>query len=354
MEPVLSTALSLEKTELRDFSRTIVEIHFLLITVVILYLVAPAAIVKYRPELVFSTMAYTLFVIVFHYLGLHKIYTPWKLASESWVMILFITGILWATGKVDSPLVNLYLLAIVISALTLGKTTTLLQVGLISACYLYLSYLGLTNKIYTGGFGSHLVAKLFPFWLVAYLTTSLATDIQAAKNKIRMLSESDELTGLINMRAFKIMFGRHVIQAKRYQREFSLLMIDSDNLKMVNDHYGHPAGDALIRHIAEVITSSLRGSDIAARYGGDEFIILLVNTGKAQAMTVAERIRTQLLAQPLKIDHQQIQNTASIGIACFPLNGDDPQQLIKKADEAMYLSKINGKNQITVFKEPSL
>jgi diguanylate cyclase (GGDEF)-like protein len=352
MDTPLHPMYTLEKNELRDFSRTIAEIHFLLISVVVLYLVVPGSTIQYKPELVFATILYTLFVVVFHYIGLHKIYTPWKLASESWIMILFITGILWATGKIDSPLVNLYLLAIVISALTLGKTTTLLQVGLISSCYLYLSYLGLTYNIFTGNFGSYLAAKLFPFWLVAYLTTSLATDIQAAKNKIRILSESDELTGLVNMRAFKIMFGRHFIQAKRYGREFSILMIDSDNLKTVNDHYGHPAGDALIQHIASIITSDLRASDIAARYGGDEFVVLLVNTGREQSLTVAERIRSKLANTPLVINQQEVITTASIGIASFPFNGDDPQILLKKADEAMYQSKISGKNKVSAYLEP--
>ncbi|MDF2868032.1 MAG: response regulator protein with domain [Gammaproteobacteria bacterium] len=347
MDESLINRYSLEKTELQDFSRTIAEIHFLLISVVVLYIVAPGTL--YKPELVFATIFYTFFVIGFHYIGLQKIYTPWKLASESWIMILFITGILWATGKVDSPLVNLYLLAIVISALTLGKTTTLLQVGLISSSYLYLSYLDLTYQIFTGNFGSYLVAKLFPFWLVAYLTTSLAADIQAAKNKIRILAERDELTALMNMRAFKIMFGRYFIQAKRYQHEFALLMIDSDNLKTINDQYGHAAGDALIRHMAKIITSSLRVSDSAARYGGDEFIILLANTGKEQAFTVAERIRSKLATSSFKINENDIFTTASIGVASFPSNDEEPQALLKKADEALYQSKITGKNKVSAY-----
>lgn len=351
MDTSLDNVYQLEKTEIRDFSRTIAEIHFLLITVAILYLVTASSLIHYRLEIILSTGLYTLFVILFHYVGLHKIYTPWKLACESWIMILYITGMLWATSSVNSPLVNLYLLAIIISALTLGKSTTLLQVGLISVCYLYLSYLELSHRIYTGSFGSTLVAKLFPFWLVAYLATSLASDIQVAKNKIRLLSESDELTGLMNMRAFKIMFGRYFIQAKRFNREFALLMIDSDNLKSVNDNYGHLAGDALIRHIAEIITSGLRGSDIAARYGGDEFVILLVNTSKEQASVVAERIRSKLETTPLIVAGDSITTTASIGAVCFPKNGGDPQTLLKKADEAMYKSKTSGKNKVTFCSE---
>ena len=351
MDESLITMYNLEKTELRNFSRTIAEIHLLLISLVVLYIVAPGIIIKYKPELILATLFYTAFVMVFHYIGLQKIYTPWKLASESWIMILFISGILWATGKIDSPLINLYLLAIVISALTLGKTTTLLQVGLISACYLYLSYLELTYQIFSGNFGSHLVAKLFPFWLVAYLTTSLASDIQTAKNKIRILSEQDELTRLMNMRAFKVMFGRYFTQAKRYQHEFALLVIDADNLKIINDQYGHAAGDALICHIAKIITSDLRSSDIAARYGGDEFIVVLVNTSQKQALVVAERIRNKLATTPFKIKKNDAFTTVSIGIANFPSNGEDPQTLVKKADEAMYQSKFSGKNRVFAYLE---
>ena len=108
-----------------------------------------------------------------------------------------------------------------------------------------------------------------------------------------MLSETDDLTGLLNVRGFALAANRLFAQAARHGRATSVLMIDSDNLKNVNDSHGHATGNLLLRQLAECIQAELRFTDIAARYGGDEFIVLLPDTPGKGAMEVAERIRQE-------------------------------------------------------------
>src|SRR5262252_6485769 len=134
-------------------------------------------------------------------------------------------------------------------------------------------------------------------------------------------SETDELTGLLNIRGFALAANRLFAQSLRHERAASVLMIDSDNLKGVNDSYGHDAGNRLLRHLAAAIQAELRFTDVAARYGGDEFIVLLPETPPKGAMEVAERIRNRVASTPLDVDTKRVVSSVSIGIASYPDDG---------------------------------
>jgi len=190
--------------------------------------------------------------------------------------------------------------------------------------------------------------------LVAYIVTLFSTDIQFGLNRARLLSEMDDLTGVLNTRGFAIAATRLFGQAVRYGRPATVLMIDSDNLKAINDAHGHDAGNRLLCQVARVTRTELRGTDVLARYGGDEFIVLLPETPPKGARIVAERIREMMAGLPLEADGRRIACTVSIGMASFPQDGETLDAVVTRADRAMYHAKGAGRNRVVDFNEVSV
>lgn len=340
---------SLSAEELRGFARTVAEIEWLLLILVLLYHAVLVPDKENSAALSMAMLFFAAFVLGFHYINFYRRETYWKLAIETWVMIAFITWVVMYTGGLDSPLLNLYLLVVITSTLTLGKLATVLQMLLIASCYAWLGYQG---RAYTMGFSvfvTTLTAQFAPLLLVAYITTMLSADIRRAVTQIKLLSETDELTGVFNKRAIDIISERLFKQTARYGRPLSLLMIDSDSLKTINDTYGHEAGDRLLKLTVQCIQSQLREADIVGRYGGDEFVALLPETPGSGAAGVAARIRQSIEATPLSIREKTARITVSIGVSSYPEHGNDFETIMKKADQALYASKRKGKNQVTVF-----
>ncbi len=144
---------------------------------------------------------------------------------------------------------------------------------------------------------------------------------------------------------------RRSIGPERYGLPLSLLLIDIDNFKKVNDTYGHPAGDEVLRHVARRLNESLRKSDSAARYGGEEFAVVLTETGWEGALAVAERLRLNVCASAVVHDKDQIPVTVSVGVAELTKDvGGAKAELIKRADKALYEAKHIGKNRCCVFR----
>lgn len=340
---------ALSADELRGFSRTVAEIEWLLLILVLLYQVVLAPDEEAAAALSMAMFFFAAFVLSFRYANFYNRETHWKIAVETWVMIIFITWVLMYTGGVDSPLHDLYILVVIVSALTLGKLATLLEMGLIAACYVWLGHPQQQADLLSLPFGTKLLAQVSPMLLVAYITTMLSADIRRAYGHMKVLSETDELTGVLNMRAFTAVAERALHQAERYARAFSVLMIDSDSLKQVNDAYGHETGNRLLRLTVECIQGQLRQTDLVARYGGDEFVVLLPETPCSDAVGVAERIRRSMESALLPTREGAVTATVSIGIAGFPNHGADFESVLEKADQAMYASKTGGKNRTTLL-----
>ena len=344
--PITSTY---EKEELRGFSRSMAELQWLLLILVILYFFIPIQTVDNTDGLILTMVCYSGFVLLFRYLNFNARETRLKLAMETWAMISFITLALWYTGKVDSPLLNLYLLVIIACAITLGKVMTLLEVALIACCYLYMGYSTHADALFAPHTFTTLMAKFSPFLLVAYVTSMLAADILQAKKRITQLSQTDDLTGLLNMRGFNLFLEKEIAQLMRHTQPFTVIMIDIDGLKGVNDQYGHTTGSRLIKVIAQAIKDCLRSADVLARYGGDEFVILMSHTSTGHARTAAERIRTAIHNTAFDMNGARISNTVSIGIASFPECVEDAADVLDKADIALYKSKQGGRNRVTYY-----
>jgi diguanylate cyclase (GGDEF)-like protein len=342
---------SIEQEELRGISRTVAEIHWLLLILVLLYLVFGGVREDAETSAAVSTglFFYAALVMSFRYANFYRRETRWKIALETWGMVAFLTWVLWHTDRLQSPLLNAYLLPVITSALTLGKITTLVNVALIAACYVFLGQSG-TTELASLRFIAAFAAQLAPVLLVAYITTMFSADIRYGLQRAKLLSETDDLTGLFNTRGFAISANRLFSQAVRYDRPASVLMIDSDNLKSVNDAYGHDAGNRLLRQLATAIQAELRATDVPARYGGDEFIVLLPETPPKGALDVAERIRSTISAAPLTVEGRPIPCSVSVGIACFPEDGRSLDALAARADRALYQAKKNGRNCVVRYR----
>jgi two-component system cell cycle response regulator len=157
----------------------------------------------------------------------------------------------------------------------------------------------------------------------------------------------DGLTGLYNRRYFDVHLEQLVEQAKHQNKPLSLMLMDLDHFKQVNDKYGHLVGDEVLKELSSRIKSNIRLTDLPSRYGGEEFTIILPNTDLVETQIVAERIREVIAANPFKItvEPYELKVTISIGVALFDIN-DTPQALIKKADKALYLAKESGRNKV--------
>ena len=333
--------------ELRGFSRTIAEIDWLILIVVLAFQFIQPLGEESRTAIMMSLFFFAAFILSFRYANFYKRETRWKLAIETLAMILFISWVVWYSGKLESPLISLYLLPIIASALALGKLATLLEMALVTACYIFFSTVGDGLPVLSLSYGVELAAKLSPVLLVAYITTMLSADIHYALNKAKFFSETDALTGLHNLRAFNMILDRAFNQAVRYSRPMSLIMIDCDNLKNVNDTFGHETGNCLLQQIVAGVKTQLRSTDVFARYGGDEFVVLLSETGVRGAREVAERIRRSVAATGLRVRDTIVPTTVSLGVASYPDDGVDLSLMLDKADKAMYRSKQEGRNRST-------
>jgi diguanylate cyclase (GGDEF)-like protein len=177
----------------------------------------------------------------------------------------------------------------------------------------------------------------------------LAIESFRLHEKIRDLTIKDGLTGVYNRRYFDNYLPREVLRCRRYKRFLSLLYIDLDHFKDINDLHGHPAGDLVLKHVADRLVQGLRNVDIVARLGGDEFAVILPEVGPDGAKTVAERLFRSITENPapleiLGIPGQKID--VSMGVSCFSDSMADYKELVKLADESLYQAKSAGRNRV--------
>lgn len=177
-------------------------------------------------------------------------------------------------------------------------------------------------------------------------------ELSEANARLERLAVTDGLTGLFNHRRFHEVLQAELLRALRHKRPMGVLMVDVDFFKKVNDTLGHPAGDELLRRLADVLSRDLRQTDLIARYGGEEFAVVLPETTKAEATQVAERMRVAVEAKLNGTDQWKQKITVSIGIATFPEDGTSGEALLEAADQAMYLAKRSGRNRVMTTKGP--
>lgn len=176
----------------------------------------------------------------------------------------------------------------------------------------------------------------------------------ARLDKTQALLYRDDLTGLFNVRYLEVALENEVRRAQRFAANFSLLFIDLDNFKMINDKFGHLVGSSILKQVARTLQDSSREVDSVIRYGGDEFVILLLGANPSMALLAAERIRQKIEDERFMLDDEShISLTVSIGVASFPDHAKSKKALLKIADETMYAGKRGGKNKVVLFEKDS-
>ena len=202
----------------------------------------------------------------------------------------------------------------------------------------------------------------YPAWLSISIVRNADMDItnyvgvftdntrrKEAESRLQFLASHDSLTGMLNRSGMMARFAEQIERSRRDNKQLALLFVDLDRFKTVNDTLGHLAGDQLLVAAAERMRQQLRGSDVAARLGGDEFTVLLCEPqSSGAAAKLAERL-IESMSHPFTIEGQEMFVTASIGIACYPADGNDAATLLKNADVAMYRAKERGRNTFQFF-----
>jgi diguanylate cyclase (GGDEF)-like protein len=181
-------------------------------------------------------------------------------------------------------------------------------------------------------------ALVFNLALVALVVASLMAEL-------RRLSRHDGLTELLNRRAVDDLLHDEARRAVRSNRPFSVLMIDADYFKAINDRFGHAAGDEALRHLAQILQAQMRDIDRVGRFGGEEFIVLLPGTAASEALSAAERLRDALLRRPWAWQDESLRLTVSTGVAAWRGPSDTVDLLLKRADAALYRAKSLGRDR---------
>jgi diguanylate cyclase (GGDEF)-like protein len=272
--------------------------------------------------------------------------TPFKKVSEYIISLIFVASavVLFRKREAFDPKVMSWLIM-----------SLVLTIGAELAFTFYISVYGFSNLI--GHF-----FKIVAFYLIYKAITEMGlekphqllfrnlkqseTALRNALEEVERLAITDSLTGLYNHRHLFELAGRELQRARRYQLPLSVMMVDIDEFKRVNDTYGHAMGDQVLQGIAECCRKELREVDVIGRYGGDEFVALLPETGLSAACQVAERLRKSIAERMIDTKAGRITVTASLGIAVLDDEHPTPESLLDRADQALYVAKQNGRNRI--------
>ena len=338
--PVRTAAAAARRDDYELFLHSILMVDGLALVVVALYLLVDARPLQWPAVTLSAMVAFAAFVLAFRSAHFPVRNPRSRIVIEVGVMIAFIAVVTAQTGGPDSPLTNLFLLPVVLAAVTLGARATVIAVLTTT-----LAWIGLfTLRDAPVSLDLALLARVFgelgPLVLVAYLTQRLANAISIARRRIVDLAEHDGLTGLVNLRSFRELLQReHAAREAMKDAEYSLLMVDLDHLKDINDSLGHESGNAALRNVAEAIKRAIRASDVACRYGGDEFVVLLPGANAPVAEAVAQRIRNAVFQSLFEAGGRLQRVTTSVGVGAYPRDGLAPDDVLLVADRHMYKDK---------------
>jgi diguanylate cyclase (GGDEF)-like protein len=288
-----------------------------------------------------------LFVVIVHDLLPADTLGPAKFVVEGSVAITVATLLVALTDGQDSPFFFAFPLIVGGAALVVSPPITVLLTAAAGVGYVLAvlagSDAGSLDQATVAIVGVNLTALI----LLAYVAMVIARAQRRTRDAAIRLSTVDSLTGLFNRTFFFAAMDREIARSARSGRGFCLLMMDLDELKAINDRLGHFTGDRVLRGVGEVILSGVRQIDTAARYGGDEFVVLLPETDPTGAFVLAEKIRLGVSAMEVDLPVDVTRPSLSIGVVAYPDDGRNADELIISADGAMYASKRAGKDRVT-------
>jgi diguanylate cyclase (GGDEF)-like protein len=256
--------------------------------------------------------------------------------------LIFSGAIVYLTGGFESPFTFTFPLIVGAGALLVAPRIALILAILATAAYLGAGLA--VNQAPTTVPLVQMLVNLTGLYLLAYIGVTIGREQRRARDAAIRMSTVDALTGLYNRTFFFSALEREIARGDRSGRAFCLIMLDLDDLKSVNDRFGHLAGDQVLRSVSDTIRGGVRKIDVAARYGGDEFVALLPETDPTGGWVLAEKIRLTVAEQGMPgIDPAP---TVSVGVVSYPADGRSADALLVSADRAMYASKRGGKNRV--------
>jgi diguanylate cyclase (GGDEF)-like protein len=350
-EAAVISGLGDSVTEQGATSRTYDRVVRIVSWVFLLATTAVVAVTGLWPETqaaIFVLLAFAgLFIVVVHDLLPSDALGPAKFIVEGSVAITVATLLVALTGGVASPFFFAYPLIVGGAALVVSQPIT---VGLAFAAglgYVLAVLAGTAPGTLGPAAAATIGVNLTALILLAYVAMVIARDQRRTRDAAIRLSTVDPLTGLFNRTFFFAAIDREIARSARSGRGFCLLMMDLDGLKSINDRLGHFHGDRVLRGVGDVITAGVRRIDTAARYGGDEFVVVLPETDPTGAFVLAEKIRLGVAAMVLDVPGDAPRPSISIGVVAYPDDGRSADELIISADGAMYASKRAGKDRVT-------
>jgi diguanylate cyclase (GGDEF)-like protein len=331
----------------------------------LLFIAAVGAVTAISPGETWDTVATylllavgTLFVAFVGDLLKERMPAAHRYALQAVGAIAFLGLLTGFTGGLESPFVIGYFLLVGGAALAWDGSG---PVALALGSGLSYAFIGLV-VVLNGGLGrpggpeavsatnlTWILFVLTALLLLAYVGTVAGRAQRRARDAALRLSRYDALTGLYNRGAFFAAVEREIKRVERSGRGFCLVMMDLDDLKPVNDTFGHPAGDQLLRAITEVVLRTVRATDLAGRYGGDEFVVLLPETDADGAFVVAEKLRRDISGLAIRVQERAVRTSVSLGLVTYPDDGRTIDDLLSAVDAAMYEAKRRGKNQIVGY-----
>ncbi len=198
-----------------------------------------------------------------------------------------------------------------------------------------------------GAMASATIAPLVIYWLA-----TLSHELYQSEQRLSALSQKDPLTGAYNRRYFDEQSRIECARSHRYGQSLAILMIDLDKFKQVNDTHGHAAGDEVLKTIVQIGTKALRKSDVLARFGGEEFVVLLPHADIKEATMLANRLRKNIEEAEIKAGELELRVTVSIGVSIQAADESDITEMLSRADQAMYNAKHGGRNRVEVMPAP--
>lgn len=252
------------------------------------------------------------------------------------LMCTAITVLAFASGAANSLLTSLYCLPVVAAAIAFGRWWLALLVAMLCAgLWFMLGTQTADLQVHSPEFATRLITGVVPPAVIAFVLAIIVERMQDAARKIRDLSATDALTGLLNLPAFENVLQQEHRKSERFGRTYAIVMIDVDNLAEINESLGHEAGNMILSAVAAAISRSVRTSDVVARFGGDEFIVLCVESTPEVAAAIAQRIRNIVYAGTVSVANRLIRANVSVGVASFPADHLYPKELMILAQRRM-------------------
>ncbi|MEO8625814.1 MAG: GGDEF domain-containing protein [Candidatus Limnocylindrales bacterium] len=272
-----------------------------------------------------------------------------RLPVEAAAAILFLTVLLVLSGGYTSPFFFGYVLLLGAASIWASGLGPVILTLAVSAAYLIGVLIPVNSLPGSVADVGRICFNLIALTLVAYVSAIVGREQRRAREEALRLSQFDSLTGLHSRDFFLSEVEQEILRASRSGRPFALLMFDLDGLKAANDRFGHASGDTLLRAVADTLRGDIRITDVAARYGGDEFVLLLPETDLNGAMLVADKVRIDIGRLALPHDGLVVRTSASIGLVTYPEDGRTSTDLMRRADLAMYEAKRRGRDQVVRF-----